>query len=112
MTIRDISYIIESCGIEISPLYMKSPVGLAVKKIDQGITYETIEASMLLFDSEAELMTKCQDLKKQQIVCFKPFVVTEKLIRGAFLTYHEISQTELNELVRDLSQFYTISMPE
>ena len=112
MTTKDIFYIIESCGIEISPLYMKGPVGLAVKKIDQGITYEAIGASTLLFDSEAELMTKCQQLKNQQIVCFKPFVVTEKLIRGAFLTYHEISQAEINEFVRDLSQFYTISMPE
>ena len=100
--------IIEDCGIEISPLYMKWPVGLVAKKEKLGITYQTVEASVLQFNDETDLRVKCQELKNQKIVCFKPYTVAENSIRGAFLPYHEISQMELVGIIKDLSQFYEL----
>ena len=100
--------IIEDCGIEISPLYMKGPVGLVAKKEKLGITYQAVEASVLQFNDETDLRVKCQELKNQKIVCFKPYIVAENSIRGAFLPYHEISQMELVGIIKDLSQFYEL----
>jgi len=108
MSEKEILNIIESSEIEISPLYMKGPVGLVVKKEKIGITYQAVEASMLQFDSEIDLRVKCQELKNQKIVCFKPYIVAENSIRGAFLPYREISQMELEEIIKDLSQFYEL----
>lgn len=87
---------------------MNGPVGLVVKKEKLGIAYQAVEASVLQFNDETDLRVKCQGLKNQKIVCFKPYIVAENSIRGVFLPYCEISQMELEEIIKDLSQFYEL----
>lgn len=108
MSKREIIQTIEESGIAISPIAMKGPVGLAAEKIHLGLAYEAIEAQIVRFDSKQDLLDKCRSLKDQGIVSFKPYEITEELIRGAFIPYVEITKKELKEIIQDLSIYYEL----
>ena len=108
MSEKEIIQTIEESGIAISPIAMKGPVGLAAVKIHLGLTYEAIEAQIVRFDNKQDLLDKCGSFKDQGIISFKPYEITEELIRGAFLPYIEITEVELKQIIQDISNYYEL----